>query len=220
MTGLASTSQTSRRAMIAGLAMLPAATVAGGHSMRISEGTLTSLPDRGLTAAIVAFRQASKDLARHDQDVCRPAREAYDAACESIPPQTVSSYKNVLNEGYTPTTADPSIVAIARRFVMNGRSISDPQYSEAMIALAKAADERDAERGLLFREFRIGELVDESDRLSHIQGDKLDVAIEYPVTTTADMLTKVELIREVDAYDTEYLLPILIADLKRIEGRA
>jgi hypothetical protein len=213
------TTTPTRRAMLAGIAALPALGVAG--QVHASQGLSVTLAEK-----IARWRNAEANL--RTNNAYNAAHAAWDRACEAIPHRSFPELRTALyGEAYkaetepTISTATDWLVSMARR-VKNGEPIGkggDEAWDSAMLTIADAAEVREAEKGRLYDLYRLDELGEAADAQCDAAADLYNEAVEHPASSVADVLLKLSAFRETDE-DGARITEILTADLQRIAGRA
>lgn len=203
----------SRRAL---LASAPAAAV-------LATASCTSAPAlaagrTSLTEAIEAYRHAVAGVDAFDDKVYTPALEAWQRAIAAIPYYTTASSYESHGAGrrHMTTAHVPDLAAAKMHEKLKGGEIGE--YRACAAELLEAVNRREAEAQRLRARYRIDELYEESNRLCTLSGDAFVDVETFPVTTLAELVRKIEFLEAGDHDPLSH--QTLLADLRRIEGRA
>ena len=185
----------SRRAFLGALAVSPLAAGA------LAAPALGAPSDFG--AMVADYRRALAEEKTFGEQVYYPAIKALDAVVAAIPHEIVGVEPYT---GIERSTADKEAVAQARLSV-RGRYWIDPTYPEVVVQYAyyeqlkAAADRRDARYWEIHIQSGIDDLTTRSDDLADASDKAFGALLAHPVTTSADLATKLEIIDQRGAHD-------------------
>ncbi|MFD1610859.1 hypothetical protein ACFSCW_03480 [Sphingomonas tabacisoli] len=210
------TTTTSRRALIAGLAALPALGVAG-------QVPAASGISSGLAEKITAWRSKCQQVNAFDATRLNPAFKAWRAAFAKIPHRSFPELSPALwgsdHASFNTVSTETSWIADMARRVAAGDRIgtgANKEWRDAMLTIHAAHEERKAEEERLERRFRVAELQAESDRMLDESGDLLDEALHHPADSFADLAAKLDILEAEDAHDADTVIRIVRADMQRL----
>lgn len=177
------------------------------------------LHDPALVRGITAYERGRRIVDNWHATVFDPAAEAFKAAIDAVPHHTTAlSYLSNSGRTLHMTTANASNVAVARSIVRDGEHKKRDDFWHCCEELCQAADDREAKLQRVQDDWRATGLSDRSDRLADKCFDLYGEVYAYPARTLPDMILKFEAIQQHDGEG--YPPELILADLKRIEGRA
>jgi hypothetical protein len=174
--------------------------------------------DPVFASIIVAHREAENDYYAYHRETYEPAETAITAEIAAIPHYTTKTSFSTLegDRRIHMTTADPMHCRIVRDHTDSPlKGLSD--WYECIAELSAELAIRKAKIAAIHSRYKLAELEAEMERLSDITGEAMDAIEHYPVTTLADLLCKIELMRKDDLRDVD--ADRLLDDLRRIADR-
>lgn len=203
---------TTRRAFIAATTSLAALSAPALASA-------TPRHDPALVRRIAAYQRACEIVDGWHATVFNPASEAFQAALAAVPHHTtVASYESNRGGRHYMTTASASQVGIARSILRDGEHKRRDDFWRCCEELRQAANDREAKLQQIRDDWAATGLSERSNRLGDKCFDLYGEVYAHPARTLADMTLKFEAIQEHDGEG--YPPELILADLKRIEGRA
>jgi hypothetical protein len=208
---------TDRRAFLAAAPALAALTA--GPALAAS-----SAVDPDFAQCVAAYQRADRAYHVHYETRFSPVEQAFREAEKAVPHYVTKASMDVGEGQFIHfTTADRMHRRLAEDF--GGRFDDDDGFVGGCASeLLKALNERDARIKALRRETGYDTVRTEQWELLDDMTDALRAVEAYPVTNIKDLLRKVELLKgEVERDDIAGLdidADVLLADLRRIEGRA
>lgn len=181
---------------------------------------LTCLPDGPspeMAQALAAYRAAVAFQDEWEGRIYSPAWKVCQAAEDAIPHLTTEGRCSLVPGGMLGhmSTDNPAHLAAGRmykRVMADGRQLGDDDDDTLQEFLEKL-DWREAERKRIHKGHNMDALDKDQDRLNDLSIQAMAVIEKFPVTTMADLIAKVEFIKETDgAIGPDELL----ADLRRV----
>jgi hypothetical protein len=203
--------ETTRRAFIAATTTLAA----------LATPALATAPrhDPALVRRIANYHRARQIVDAWHATVFDPAAEAFQAALAAVPHYTtVASYESKGRGRIHMTTASASLVGIATSIIRDGEHKKRDDFWNCCQELCQAVKDREAKLQQIRDDWAATGLSARSDRLGDKCFDLYGEIHVYPARTLADMALKFEAIQQHDGEG--YPPELVLADLKRIEGRA
>jgi len=205
----------SRRAVTRALSTLPILALTNSSVEAGAAELLSASP--GMAAAVDAYRAAAAASAHHYNHVYNPAWRAWRSEADAIPHVTTTASFNGWASFDHLSTAERGMVEMARAIMKDATPGQYRDYEVASAELLEAEDRRQSESNRLAARHNLSALSAENDRLGEIRDDLLGEVENFPVTSLADLIAKIEVIEETDGQ----IMPAdLMADLRRIAGRA
>jgi hypothetical protein len=168
---------------------------------------------------IDAHRRACQIVEAWHDTVFDPAAAAFREARSGVPHYTTaSSYESNGGDIVRLTTANDMHVGLAMSFGRDARDHHEDDFARCRRELRNALDERNAKLQQLNDEWNATKLNERSDRLCDKRFEMFSAVCAYPVRTVADLALKLKTMQEHD--EDEQPIGDLLADLRRIEGRA
>lgn len=198
------------------LATVPVATAA----IAMPTAATATDGDAGLDVLIAKYKQIEAEAKHYDRTVHGPAHAALDRRVATIPHvETVRQIELQSGKVMSLSTADQGMVRMVRAILHDARDGRGDDFLDCCRELAAAADERDAQIESIRADLNIEEIDDRSDAYGQAMCEVLHEIEDYPVTTLAGLMRKIEALRhgleEDNIWDAWTL-----ADLHRIAGRA
>jgi hypothetical protein len=175
--------------------------------------------DPGLVRCIGAHRRASQIVEGWHETVFNPARTSHLQARADVPHYTTeASYESNGGGRLHMSTDTGTHVAIATSILRDGEHDKDDDFLRCCKELRQALDQRNARLQQIDDDWQDTKLSERSNRLCDKRFELFSAVCAYPVRTVADLVLKLETMQEHDGDDQP--IDNLLADLKRIEGRA
>jgi hypothetical protein len=200
--------QTSRRGMLGAMALAPLVATVPAAAM--------PAPSH-IDGIIAAYRVA--------EAACEPASEAHGealrtwtAACEAIPHYTTKRGYQSQGLGFRHLSTSDRTAAPAARAVIEvtKKSAEADDYHAVCHELVAAADARKAEADRLRALHGVDAARDEEERLAEIGGNALWAVIECPVSSPADLLTKLAFMTETGHFGDTDATVAVGDDIRRV----
>ncbi len=210
--------QPTRRGMLGILATGPVAMLPALSVMQCS-GKAQAATSGNLDAAIAHFRATQEAYAAFDEKVHGPALKAYVKALDAVPHRTTeASFMDSDGLRKTMSTADASVVKIGRKLVRDNAAKypADPDYERTLHELVALADDRDIDLQAIKVQHRVAEMHNAEMEYAERVGDAQQAVIELPVTSLADLSTKLEFVDEQEAWELPYSAPAIMSDVQRL----
>jgi hypothetical protein len=167
---------------------------------------------------IAAHVEAETAYHAYHREIFDPAERAILAEVAAIPHYTTKASFPTLegDRRIHMTTADQMHCRIVRDH--GGKPVKgESDWYECIAELRDALTIRDNQIREINTRYNLAELEAELQRLRDITGEAMDAIEHYPVTTLADLLRKIELMRKDDMRDVD--ADRLLDDLRRIVSR-
>ncbi len=205
-------SDTTRRAFMAATTTLAALSVP-------ASALAAPRHDPGLLSCIEAHRRIDQIVDAWSETIFDPAYAAYKAARDAVPHYiTKASWESKGGRVRHMTTADETDTNIVMPLRDGGSDYASDDFGRCCAELRQALNERNARLQRITDEWLATGLNERSDRLGDEWFAAMVAVRDYPVRTLPDLLLKVEKLQECE--DNIYDLEGVLADLKRIEGKA
>ncbi|MCB4861114.1 hypothetical protein K7W03_16100 [Sphingobium sp. PNB] len=210
---------TSRRDVMRALAIVPAAIAAPAvaNAATFTSGGVSS----GMSQAIAAYHNAVATENAWGERVYDVAWKACKAEQEAIPHLTTKARVDltapgVLTQLSTDNPLHLSAIRMHKSLTQDGARLGgDPE--RAFDEFLEKLEQREAEKQRIAQRHNMDALSAEQNRLEQASYAAMRAAEEFPVTTVADLIAKIQFSQETDGQiDHDDML----ADLRRIAGRA
>lgn len=147
-----------------------------------------------------------------------PVREAFHAAVSKIPHAgTSANFVDLRGNKIVLSTEDESMVAIARRLVVNHpASAENEEWLLALRQLVDADDSRRAERDRVAADFGVAYLRAKEADLGSAEYAAMFAVIEHPVEHLGELIAKIAFISDQNAMDEEGVLDAIGVDVRRL----
>lgn len=181
--------------------------------------------DPELAKRIDEHQEALRAATHYHDTVYLPALEAFyakrDAGLAEVPHhRTERSFDNMFGQRIHLTTESGPSVLMARKILADRTIANAPdEYYDCLAELVEAADRRDAAVAKIVEaDPNVDAMARKSDDMANLSYDFVQAVAEYPVRTIADLVAKLEYVREI--LGDEIAISEILSDLRRIASAA